>query len=96
MPVDAEEVWIELDPEGDSFVTADGHITFGRKIGDAWEGEAERRRWSLKAILRPARSAGSSGTGRRGPGRRDTDEGRGKNEEIRAGDRHGSDGIAEG
>ena len=39
MPVDAEGVWIRLDPDGDSFVTADGNITFGKKIGDAWEGE---------------------------------------------------------
>ena len=41
MPVDAEGVWILLDPKGDSFVTADGTITFGRKIGDAWDDDPD-------------------------------------------------------
>ena len=40
MPVDAEPVWIL--PNGrDSFVTKDGGIIFGTKIGDAWDDDPD-------------------------------------------------------
>ena len=40
MPVDAEPVWVIPGP-GNSFVTADGRIVVGRKIGDAWDDDPD-------------------------------------------------------
>ena len=40
MPVDAEPVWVIPAP-GNSFVTADGRIVVGRKIGDAWDDDPD-------------------------------------------------------
>ena len=37
MPADAEPVWVLRDVHGDSFVTADGGIVIGRKVGDAYD-----------------------------------------------------------
>ena len=58
MPVDAEGVWILLDPKGDSFVTADGTITFGRKIGDAWDDDPDANAvlvWMIDKKITPVR-----------------------------------------
>ena len=38
MPVDPEPVWVLKETGGDTFVTRDGRIIIGRKIGDAWDG----------------------------------------------------------
>ena len=41
MPVDAEPVWILIGGGTDSFVTADGKIIHGRRIGDAWDDDPD-------------------------------------------------------
>ena len=41
MPVDAEPVWVRLSAGLDSFVTLDGRILFGKKIGDAWDDDPD-------------------------------------------------------
>ena len=37
MPVDAEPVWIRKETGGDSFITKNGLIIFGKKVGDAFD-----------------------------------------------------------
>lgn len=39
MPVDAEPVWIKIEPGGNTFIREDGSFVFGRRIGDAYEEE---------------------------------------------------------
>ena len=43
MPVDAEPVWVLLSAGLDSFVTLDGRILFGKKIGDAWDDDPDAK-----------------------------------------------------
>lgn len=37
MPVDAEPVWIRQETGGNTFVTAEGQILIGHKVGDAFD-----------------------------------------------------------
>ena len=37
MPVDAEPVWIRKAAGGNTFVTTEGEIIFGEKVGDAYD-----------------------------------------------------------
>lgn len=35
VPVDAEEIWIRLDPRGETYLTEDGTFVWGAPAGDA-------------------------------------------------------------